>query len=83
MVGDWDGTGRDKVGFFFPSDQTFTSESGQTMDRPNMRSRLRPPLTAIPLVGDSDGTGRNTVGFYFTSDQTLHLGMTAIVAPSV
>jgi hypothetical protein len=79
LIGDWDGTGIDKVGFFRPSDGTFYLDfdgngkwGGCGAGQPD---RCLPIglSSDIPLVGDWSGSGKAKVGVFRSSDGMFYL----------
>ncbi len=65
IAGDWDGDGRDTIGFYNRSNSTFQLENTHTGGPIDLSFRFgSPSKSALPVAGDWDGDGRDTVGLY-------------------
>ena len=76
LVGDWNGSGTDKVGAFRPSDGTFYLDynGSGTWDGCGTDRCLSIGMNGdIPLVGDWNGSGTDKVGAFRPSDGTFYL----------
>jgi YVTN family beta-propeller protein len=76
LVGDWNGTGSEKVGLFRPSDGTFYLDfngNGQWDGCGTDRCLQVGLLNDLPVVGDWNGTGRAQVGVFRPSAGTFYL----------
>jgi hypothetical protein len=76
VAGDWDGDGKDSVGYFNPNDGSFHLRNA--MDAAgNSDYAWDTGLEAIPgaqaLAGDWNGEGRHSVGYYNPNDGSFHL----------
>ena len=79
LIGDWDGTGTDKVGFFRPGDGTFYLDfDGNGKWGGCGTGQLDRCLTVgmsgdTPLVGDWSGSGKAKIGAFRPSDGMFYL----------
>jgi hypothetical protein len=76
LVGDWNGSGTDKVGVFRPSDGTFYLDyngNGAWDGCGTDRCLQIGMLNDIPLVGDWNASGTSKVGAFRPSDGTFYL----------
>lgn len=74
IAGDWEGTGRDRIGLFRPSDRTtfffdFDNSGGYEADQILYFGDPH----HIPLVGDWDGDGHDEIGIYDPTNSSFHL----------
>jgi hypothetical protein len=76
LVGDWNGDGRDSVGYYNPGDGTFhlnDAINGQTGTSYAWDTGFETVANVQVLVGDWNGDGRDSVGYYNPGDGTFHL----------
>lgn len=76
VVGDWNGDGKDTVGWYRPSDASWhlrnTNSSGDSTI--TFVWGLAGNTTTQAVAGDWNGDGKDTIGFYRPSDGSWHLG---------
>lgn len=81
LGGDWDGDGRDTVGFYRPSATTFFQIDDFTAGV--ARSFLFGAPGDLPMAGDWDGDGTDDAGVFRPSDRTMRLtidlGLTTVL----
>jgi hypothetical protein len=76
LIGDWDGTGTDKVGFFRPSDGTFYLDfdgNGRWDGCGTDRCLTVGMVGDTALVGDWSGSGKAKIGAFRPSDGMFYL----------
>jgi endoglucanase len=74
LVGDWDGDGKDGVGFYDPSSSTFRVKNPLKPGGFGRAFRFgQPGAGLIPLVGDWDGDGKDSIGVYDPDTDTFLL----------
>jgi hypothetical protein len=74
LAGDWDGDGKDSVGFYRPSDGTFHLTDSLAEGPSEYAFGFGPDNgNVIPLAGDWDGDGKDSVGYYDRDNSTFHL----------
>lgn len=83
LYGDWQGTGREAIGFFHRASRYFILWSDEHNEEPNIQFPFGPQDSNwLPLAGDWDGDGKHGVGFY-DPDRGLFLIRNALSAPAV
>lgn len=79
VVGDWDGDGRDGVGYFDSRSATWYLYNALDSPQPDLSFTYGPVGTNwIPLAGDWDGNGRDGVGFYDSTNAQWFLKNTLL-----
>ena len=63
IVGDWNNSGRDSIGLFFPATSRFELRNSLTTGSADIVVTIGPP-GYIPVAGDWNGDGFDTLGFF-------------------
>lgn len=85
VAGDWDGDGRDAVGWYKPADGSWNLSNSLTTTQTSDYAFAYGPSgdTAVrPVVGDWNGDGTTTAGWYNPRDGSFHL-IDSHAAPTV
>ncbi|MEU4237522.1 glycoside hydrolase family 6 protein [Actinoplanes sp. NPDC026619] len=72
VIGDWDGDGRDGVGAYRPSDQTFRLRNALSAG-PADTQFASGAAGDVPVAGDWNGDGKDSVGVFRPSTGNMHL----------
>lgn len=75
IAGDWNGDGKDSVGWYRPVDISFHLTDVLTGGAPNNEFKFgaQGTVDGKPVTGDWNGDGRDSVGWYRGSDVSWHL----------
>ena len=81
LVGDWNGNGKDGVGYYNPRTGIFNVRNALRHGRPAASFRFGPPHM-IPLAGNWSGVDRHDgIGYYNPWTGTFHLRNRATQGP--
>lgn len=72
LTGDWDGDGKDSIGFFHPGDLSWHLDNNLDGRADIVFTFLGMQPTDLPVTGDWDSDGIDTPGFYRPSEATWH-----------
>jgi glucose/arabinose dehydrogenase len=74
LAGDWDGDGRDTVGFYDPARSLFRLRNSLSRGVSDVLFAFGPRNAGwLPVVGDWDGDGRDGIGLYSPTAAVFHL----------
>ncbi len=73
IVGDWDGDGKDTVGFYDPTTTRFYLKNSNSHGNADVSFTFGMAGNWIPVVGDWDGDGTDTIGLYDPSTTRFYL----------
>ncbi|WP_309055852.1 hypothetical protein, partial [Streptomyces sp.] len=76
VVGDWDGDGKDSVGWYRPGDGSWHLTNAMTSGASTHHAFVYGPAgdaSVTPVAGDWDADGKDSVGWYRPGDGSWHL----------
>jgi hypothetical protein len=84
VVGDWDGDGKDTVGWYRPSDASWhlASSNSTSLTSTTFVWGIAGDATLQAVAGDWNGDGKATAGWYRPSDASWHLAASNSASPA-